>query len=215
MSISVEVFTTYFTEKDNRIAIILTMIIIQDKIVSDELVQEHFLCHLESCKGACCWEGDAGAPLEKNELAILDQVYPEVKPYLSPAGIAVIEQEGAYVYDEQIESYATSLIDNGPCSFMTINGQGMAQCGIEQAWNEGKIKYRKPVSCQLYPIRVTYNEKTGFEALNYDRWDICSAACDAGKAAQLPVYQFLKDAITRKYGADFYEELDAVAQLLK
>lgn len=191
------------------------MIIIQDKIISDELVDEQFLCQLDACKGACCWEGDAGAPLDDPELHIIEKIYDTVKPYLSPAGIAAIKTEGLFVYDKADKEYRTSLINNGPCTFMTLSEEGKAQCGIEQAWADGKIDFRKPISCHLYPIRITENKKTGFEALNYDRWDICSAACDAGKVAKLPVYRFAKDALIRKYGEEFYEELDCLAEAYK
>lgn len=192
-------------------AIIPTMIIIQDKIVSDELVEEQFLCNLEACKGACCWEGDAGAPLEDEELPIIENIQAQIAPYLSPAGQAAIQQEGIYTFDEEDETFRTPLIDNGPCAYMTLDQTGKAQCGIEQAWQDGKIDFRKPVSCHLYPIRITSNPATGFEALNYDRWDICSAACEKGKAANLPIYRFVKEALIRKYGADFYDELDQYA----
>ena len=188
------------------------MIIIQDKIVSDELVEEQFLCNLDACKGACCWEGDAGAPLEKEELAILEDIYPTVSPYLSPAGRAAITRQGLYLIDEEDGEYRTPLIDNAPCSYMILDNTGKAQCGIEQAWQAGDIAFRKPISCHLYPIRITKNLSTNFEALNYDRWDICTAACTKGKAAKLPVYRFAKDALIRKYGADFYDELDQYAK---
>lgn len=190
------------------------MIIIQDKLVSDEIIQEHFLCNLEACKGACCWEGDGGAPLEEEELLILDQIYEVIQPFLSPAGQRVIAEEGTHVYDEEGETYATPLIDNGPCAYMTLDQTGTAKCGIEQAWQAGKINFQKPISCHLYPIRVRKNETVRFEALNYDRWDICSAACEKGKELQVPIYQFVKDAIIRKYGEDFYEELEAAAENL-
>jgi hypothetical protein len=191
------------------------MIIVQDKLVSDDVVEEQFLCNLSACKGACCWEGDAGAPLEQEELYILDAIYPQIKPFLSPRGIEEIETQGKYYYNQEDHEPATTLIDGGPCAYMTYTEQGIAQCGIEQAWKAGATEFRKPISCQLYPIRVEKNEDNGFEALNYDRWDICSAACSAGKAAKLPVYQFLKEAIVRKYGEDFYEELDAAAEFMK
>lgn len=188
------------------------MIIIQDKIVSDELIEEQFLCNLDACQGACCWEGDAGAPLEKEELAILEDIYPAVSPYLSPAGREAIAQQGLYLVEQEGGNYSTPLIDNAPCAYMTLDKTGKAQCGIEQAWQAGDITFRKPISCHLYPIRVTKNPKINFEALNYDRWDICSAACTKGKAAQLPVYRFVKEALIRKYGAEFYDELDQYAQ---
>jgi hypothetical protein len=191
------------------------MIIIQDKIVSDELVEEQFLCNLDACKGACCWEGDAGAPLEDEEVSLLDNIYHQVKDYLSPAGRAAIAAEGRYTFDEEEEVFRTTLVDNGPCAYMTLTAEGKAQCGIEQAWQAGATTFQKPISCHLYPIRVTYNPKTRFEALNYDRWDICTAACDKGKAAQLPVYRFVKTALIRKYGEDFYDELDHYARYKK
>lgn len=191
------------------------MIVVQDKLVSDDVVSEQFVCNLSACKGACCWEGDSGAPLEKAELAELDAIFEQVMPYLSPAGIAAIEAQGKYVWYEEAQEWGTTLVDNGPCAYMTLDTLGVAQCGIERAWRDGVVDFRKPISCQLYPIRVEKNEQVGFEALNYDRWDICSAACEKGKKEQVPVYVFLKDAIIRKYGVDFYEELDGAAQFLK
>lgn len=191
------------------------MIIVQDKIVSEELVEEQFICNLDKCKGACCWEGDAGAPLEKAELRILKDIYPKVRPFLTPEGQKVIDEWGVYERDPQDGSYGTTLIEKGPCAFMTTDSNGIAQCGIEQAWKAGEVSFRKPISCHLYPIRVSKNEIQGFEALNYHRWDICSAACTLGKEHKMPVYRFLKEAIIRKYGEDFYEELDAAAGYLK
>lgn len=191
------------------------MIIIQDKIVSDELVEEQFLCNLDACKGACCWEGDAGAPLAIEELDVIKDIYPVVSPFLSPAGRAAIAEEGLYTPDEEESVFRTTLIDNGPCAYMTLDHQGKAQCGIEQAWQQGLVAFRKPISCHLYPVRVTKNSNNGFEALNYERWDICTAACAKGKEAQLPVYRFVKEALIRKYGEDFYEELDHYAGSLE
>ena len=193
----------------------MNMIIIQEILVSEEIVEEQFLCDLNACKGACCWEGEAGAPVEKAELEILDRIYEDVKPFLLPEGIKAIEEQGKYIYDADWESYETTLVNNGPCAYMSYSELGIAQCGIERAWKAGVTDFRKPISCQLYPIRVSKNEIADFEALNYSRWDICSAACDAGKKAKLPVYKFLKDALVRKYGEDFYEELDAAAEYLK
>jgi hypothetical protein len=191
------------------------MLIIQDKLVSDDVVQEQFICNLSACKGACCWEGDLGAPLDEDELPQLAAIFEAVKPYLSPAGIAAIEAQGTSVWNGEEEGYATPLIDNGPCAYMILDGSGTAQCGIERAWKAGLAEFRKPISCQLYPIRINKNDIAGFEALNYDRWDICSAACTKGAEEQVPVYVFLRDAIVRKYGQDFYDELDAAAQFLK
>ncbi|MCB0636377.1 MAG: DUF3109 family protein [Lewinella sp.] len=191
------------------------MLIIQGKLISDDIVEAHFLCDLEACKGACCWEGDAGAPLEEAELAVLDEIYGVVTPYLSPAGREAIAAQGRYVYDEEGGDYATPLVDRGPCAYMILDGKGMARCGIEAAWQAGKIDFRKPISCHLYPIRIESNPAADFEALNYERWSICNAACAKGAAARLPIYRFVKDALIRKYGQDFYDELDAAATRTK
>lgn len=191
------------------------MIIVQDKLVSDALVEEHFICNLEACKGACCWEGDAGAPLEEAELPVLDSIFEAIKPYLSPAGIQAIEQQGKYVWFEENEEWGTPLVDKGPCAYMTLNSLGMAQCGIEQAHRAGATDFLKPISCHLYPIRIEKNEDVGFEALNYHEWSICSAACELGQKEGVPVYRFLQAAIIRKFGEDFYDELDGAARFLK
>lgn len=191
------------------------MIIVQDKLVSDELVEEQFVCNLNACKGACCWEGDSGAPLEAAELPVLEAIFEQLKPFLSPAGIAAVEAQGTALWYEHAREWGTPLIDNGPCAYMTKNALGIAQCGIEQAWKAGAVDFRKPISCHLYPIRVQKNAEAGYEALNYDRWEICSAACELGKKEQVPVYQFLREAIVRKYGQDFYDELDGAAEFLK
>lgn len=191
------------------------MLIIQDILVSDDLVETQFLCDLKACKGACCWEGDWGAPLDKAELHTLEMIYEDVKPFLTQAGIEVIEEQGLYVYYEEPKDYGTPLLENGACAYMTYNEIGIAQCGIEQAYLAGKIDFKKPISCHLYPVRVKENPEQGFEALNYDEWEICAAACNLGKKAALPVYQFVKDALIRKYGTAFYEELDAAAKHLK
>ena len=191
------------------------MIIVQDKLVSDDLVEEHFICNLDACKGACCWEGDSGAPLEAAELPVLDSIFEKVMPFLSPAGIQSIENQGKYVWYPEGEEWGTPLIDKGPCAYMTLNGAGMAQCGIEQAFRAGVTDFQKPISCHLYPIRIEKNEEAGFEALNYHRWDICSAACTLGQKEQVPVYRFLREAIIRKFGAEFYEELDGAAAFIK
>ncbi len=187
------------------------MIIIQDILVSDDVIEKQFLCNLKSCKGACCWEGDWGAPLLEEEKAILDEDYPKIKSYLTEEGREVIEKQGAYVYNEEPAEFGTSLISNKACAFMTKDELGIAHCGIEQAHNDGVIEFKKPISCHLYPLRVSKDERIGFEALNYDRWDICNAACSLGKKEQLPVYIFVQDAIKRKYGDDFYDELHAAA----
>lgn len=190
------------------------LVIVQDILVSEEVLTERFLCNLDACKGACCWEGDFGAPLEAAELETLVNIYEEIKPFLLPEGIEVIEAQGVYVNYPDLKGPGTPLLENGACAYLTFEANGIAKCGIEKAAEAGVTDFKKPISCHLYPVRVATNPEIGFEALNYDVWDICSAACTAGKKAKLPVYKFVKDAIVRKYGEDFYEELDAAAGYL-
>lgn len=187
------------------------MLLINDQvIVSDDVISEQFVCQLDACRGACCWEGDYGAPLDENELEILNQIYPFVRPYLRPAGIAAIEAQGTSVFVERAKIHATTLVDNQACAYMTIDKNGIAHCGIEQAYNDGVIDFKKPISCHLYPIRI---EKLRFhEALNYDRWDICSAACSNGEKLSVPIYRFVREALVRKYGEEFYAQLEAAAE---
>ena len=191
------------------------MLVVQGVLISDDVISEQFLCNLEACKGACCWEGDFGAPLEAAELKILEQIFEKVKPYLSPEGLEVIEREGLFTYYKESEEYGTPLINKGACAYMSYDDKGVAKCGIESAYEDGVIDFKKPISCHLYPIRMNENPELGFEAMNYDRWDICSAACSLGKMHQMPVYKFVKEAIIRKYGTSFYEELEAAAAFLE
>ncbi len=186
------------------------MILIDDILISDDVLNEQFLCNLKACKGACCVEGDLGAPLNDDELPIFQEIYEAVKPYLTLEGIAEIEQQGFYVQDEEGGGFATPLIDGAACVYIAYDADGTAKCGIEQAYLNGKINWKKPISCHLYPIRI--EKMKYYTALNYDRWDICAAACEFGKKHQLPVYQFLKEPLIRRFGEDFYEKLEAVAE---
>lgn len=185
------------------------MLIIGDVIVTEDVTSEQFACNLDACKGACCWEGDYGAPLEEDELEIMETIYPAVEPYLLPQGKAAIEAQGYFVETPDNGGHATTLINNGACAYMTRNAEGIALCGIEQAWRDGKIPWKKPISCHLYPIRIQSLGPDGFEALNYDRWDICSAACTNGKRKNIRIFEFAKAALVRKYGEDWYDELVA------
>jgi hypothetical protein len=186
-----------------------TVIQVQDKLVSSELKEQMFACDLKHCKGACCVEGDIGAPVEEEERAILEAVYPHVKPYLRPAGIAAIEAQGTSVLD-MTGGYSTPLVEGRECAFVTFDDQGTALCGIEQASRDGVIAWLKPISCHLYPVRIT--PLKAYDALNYDRWSICAAACTLGDKLGIPVYRFVKDALIRKYGQAFYEELCAAIE---
>jgi len=188
------------------------MLIIQDILISNDVIEKHFLCNLNACKGACCWEGDYGAPLETEELHTLEQIYDDIKPFLTPEGRKTIEKEGLFTYYKEPKEYGTPLQENGACAYMTYDDRGIAKCGIEQAWRAGATDFQKPISCHLYPVRVKTNRKKGFEALNYDRWDICSAACSAGKDNEVRIFEFVKTALIRKYGEAFYEELEAAVE---
>ena len=192
----------------------LLMLVVQNKIVEDRVLREQFVCNLNACKGACCWEGDYGAPVDEEERRTLDRIYETVKPYLTEEGRAVIETQGTSIYFEKAKEYGTPLLANEACAYLTTDANGIAKCGIERAFEDGKIDFHKPISCHLYPVRIAHDRLTNMETLAYDEWDICSAACALGKSLQMPVYRFVKNALVRKYGADFYEELEAGAKHL-
>lgn len=176
-------------------------------IVSDEILENEFVCNLSACKGQCCVDGDAGAPLDKEETAILDQIYDKVKPYLRQEGIASIENQGRWIIGEDGD-YETPLVNGSECAYVIFDGK-TALCAIEQAYNEGVVEYKKPISCHLYPIRI--KEYSQFSAVNYHHWHICDNACSLGKELEVPVYKFLKGPLIRKFGEDWYEELEQVA----
>jgi hypothetical protein len=177
-------------------------------IVSEDILAKDFVCNLSACKGACCVDGDAGAPLSKEETTILESIYPQIKPFLRPEGIAAIEAQGSWTTGTEGE-LETPLIENRDCAYVIYDGP-TALCGIEQAYNQGVVSWKKPVSCHLYPIRV--KDFTEFAAVNYDKWDICSDACELGKELQVPVYKFVKEALIRRFGIDWYTELEQVAE---
>jgi hypothetical protein len=180
------------------------MIKVGEVLVSDDIKEVEFVCHLEKCKGACCVEGELGAPLEEAELPVMHEIQDKIKPYLTPEGIKAIEEQGPYILDEDGD-YSTPTIGGKECAYALYDQQGVLKCGIEQAYLDGKVSFRKPISCHLYPIRIT--QKKGFEAVNYHKWSICSAACSYGKSLQVPLYKFLKEPLVRKYGQGWYDEL--------
>jgi hypothetical protein len=180
-------------------------------IVSEEILEREFVCNLSACKGTCCIDGDAGAPLSEEETKIMEAIYPKVKPYLRPEGIAAIEAQGTWVKGEDGD-FETTLIEGKDCAYVIFDGD-TALCGIEQAYNEGIVDWKKPVSCHLYPIRV--KDFTEFTAVNYDKWHICDDACTLGQELQVPVYKFVKEALVRRFGEDWYLELEKVALDLK
>lgn len=191
------------------------MIIIDDIIISDDVVEEQFVCNLSACKGACCVAGELGAPLDEEETKILEDIYEKVKPYLTAEGIKEIEKQGKWVLTEEEEKFNTPLMGNAGCAWLNYDENGVVICGIEKAYRDGVVDWKKPISCHLYPIRITKQRKTGNDMVNYERWSVCKPACKNGKALQVPVYKFLKEPLIRKYGEDFFLALDEAAAKLK
>jgi hypothetical protein len=186
------------------------VIAIDNILISDKVVEEQFVCDLLKCKGGCCEDGDAGAPLEKEELDRLNEVFEAVKPYLTPAGIREIESSGRYQYDREF-GWVTPTINGKMCAYGYKDAKGIIKCGIEQAYYDGKITWKKPVSCHLYPIKIS-KTRTG-EMMNYEpRETLCHPGCVQGEKLQVPAYVFLKEAIVRKFGEDFYDALEQIAE---
>lgn len=177
-------------------------------IVSEEIINNDFVCNLSACKGACCVKGDAGAPLEIEETEILKEIFPKVKPFLRKEGLKAITEQGVFTTNDFGE-HETPLINGEDCAYVIYDRRGTALCGIEEAYNQGAISWKKPVSCHLYPVRVKdYSE---FSAVNYEKWHICDPACTLGEELQVPVYKFVKQALIRKFGDDWYQELESLA----
>ena len=181
-------------------------------IVSESIIENDFVCNLSACKGACCIDGDAGAPLTVEEAQILEDIYPKVKPFLRQEGIDAIEAQGTSIKAD-FDELETPLINGADCAYVIFDEKKTALCAIEEAYNQGEITWKKPVSCHLYPIRI--REYTEFSAVNYDKWEICDDACSLGKELQVPVYKFVKEALIRKFGEDWYLELEKVASTMK
>ena len=192
------------------------MIIIDHVLVSDQVVEEQFVCDLSKCKGGCCEDGDAGAPLENKEKEYVKDFFEIVKPYMTKEGIKEIKQVGPYLYDREF-GWVTPTIDGKICAYGYKDKEGIIKCAFEQAYNDGKIPWKKPISCHLFPIKLSKSKSDpGLEYMNYEpREDLCKAACSLGKKLKVPAYVFLKDSIIRKYGETFYETLDATAAHLK
>ena len=191
------------------------MISIDNKLVSDEIIEEQFVCDLNKCKGGCCVDGDAGAPLADEELKNIDEIYEGVLPYLSEENKMELKRQGKYVYDQEF-GWVTPTIKSKICVYGIKDKSGVVKCGIEAAYNDGKVQWKKPISCHLFPIRIKQSKNRQTEYVNYEpREDLCQAACTLGKKLKVPVYVFLKDALIRKYGNEFYEALEATAKHLE
>lgn len=190
------------------------MILIDDKLVSDEIVTEYFVCDLNSCKGGCCVDGDAGAPLENSELRKIKEVYEYVEPWLTEEGKAAIKEQGPYTHDEEF-GWVTPVNPDGMCAYAFKDKKGIVKCSIEHAWREGKhpdkLKdWKKPISCHLFPIRI--KETSRNYLLNFEpRPGLCDPGCKLGTQLKTPAYKFLKEPLTRKFGEEFFEALEATA----
>ena len=187
------------------------MIQVEDQIVSLNVFKKHFVCDLNQCKGACCVEGDSGAPLLEEEKEILTEIYEKVKPYMMEGGVETIENFGVSIYDSEGD-LTTPLINNRECAFVFYE-HGTAKCAIEKAYLDGKIDFKKPISCHLFPIRI--KEYKDFDAVNYEEIKVCKPACECGSKLKIPLYVFLKEPLIRKYGDSWYKELLEAAKLLE
>ena len=186
-----------------------SMLQIDEKVVSLPVLQEKFVCDLDKCLGACCVQGDAGAPLLPEELPVLKSIFPVLMPYLRPESVESISSQGTHVIDENDGEPVTPLLNGKECVY-AIFENGIARCAIEKAWSEGKITFRKPVSCHLYPIRI--KEYENFTAVNYDRWPVCRPAITRGEKLNVPVYVFCRESVIRRFGSDFYRQLEVAAE---
>lgn len=185
---------------------------INNTLVSKDILEEAFVCDLKACKGACCVLGDAGAPLEIEELIEIEDCLVEVKPYLNEKSLKTLNELGPYEKDVDGE-FVTTLNNGEECVFTIFDEKGNAACGIEKAYLDGKVSFQKPISCHLYPIRV--KQLKYYDALNYHKWQICSAACELGNSLKVKVYEFAKTPLIRKYGEEWYNDLVQVEKLLK
>jgi hypothetical protein len=185
------------------------MIIIDNTSVSDDLYLVKFSCQLQRCLGACCVAGDAGAPMDEEEISILEDDLDVIKPYMTEQGINTVDERGVFDYDIH-GKFVTSLVNDGECAFANFK-DGIAYCSIEKAYSEGRTKFRKPVSCHLYPVRITVYQN--FMAVNYEKWNICKPALKIGNRDGVPLYKFLKPALVRKFGLIWYDKLEAEIEL--
>ena len=178
-----------------------------DKLITTDLLEKHFVCDLSACKGACCVEGDAGAPLKESEIDILESIIEDVSPYITEEGRTIIHQKGVFYLDTDGEP-VTQLKADGACVFVSYDDDGTLKCGIEQAYRDEKVSFQKPLSCALFPVRV--KEYPSFTALNYEEIKICEPACACGEKLEVPLFRFLKAPLIRAFGEEFFQTLTDV-----
>lgn len=185
---------------------------IGETLVSEEIIENNFHCNISACKGACCVKGNGGAPLEKKEADIIEKNFEKIHPFISKDAKKTIHEKGKYVYNKE-GNIETPLVNEKECVYVHYKTNGTLECGIEKAHNEGLFKFKKPMSCHLYPIRV--KQYSSFTAVNYHNWSICSDACNLGKELQKPLYEFVKEALVRRFGSLWYMELEKVSKEFK
>ena len=183
------------------------MVEIEDKLISLDLFEKKFVCDLSACKGACCVKGDSGAPLTNDEILQIEKELPIIKSNMRQEGVQEVEKNGVYYFDDDNEP-VTSLVKGKECAFVYFDSNDIAKCAIEKTYNEKKTTFMKPISCHLYPIRVS-NLSSG-QAINYNQWDVCKPACECGEKLKVKVFRFLKSAIIRKWGDLFFKKLEEV-----
>ncbi|MFN8289160.1 MAG: DUF3109 family protein [Chitinophagaceae bacterium] len=191
------------------------MIVVDNIIVSDDVVETKFICDLNKCKGGCCEEGDAGAPLDEDELDIILEMYEKIKPYMTEASIREVEKKGKYLYNKEF-GWVTPTLGNDKeiCVYGTRDEKGIIKCAFEQAYYDGVIPWKKPISCHLFPIIITKGKRGGYDRMNYEpREKLCNPACALGKKLEVRTYEFLKEPLVRKYGEGFYLALDRSAKM--
>lgn len=189
---------------------------INNVIVEADVYENYFVCNIDKCKGMCCIEGDFGAPLEEDEIDIISSIQDKIADYLEPDSLAYLKENGPTTYYPENKSVGTPVHEDGRCAYAVFNKDGSIGCGIEHAWRDKKIDFQKPVSCHLYPIRIKKNPTNGLEMMTYERWGICSPACGHGEKLDVTVFEFCKDAVARKYGEEFVDQLSAaVCEVMK
>jgi hypothetical protein len=188
------------------------MIEIGRTILSNDIFEKHFVCDILKCKGACCIEGDSGAPLTDDEAVLVEKEYPNFEEYLPKKHKKEVDKQGFSVIDSDGD-LVTPLVNNRQCAYSFYDERGILKCAIEKAYFEGKSKFRKPISCHLFPIRIT--EYKRFDAVNYQELEICKPGRECGVSQKVPLYQFLKEPLIKKYGAEWYAEVEIAADHLK
>jgi hypothetical protein len=183
------------------------MLLHENTLISLDLLEKEFVCNLDKCKGACCVEGESGAPLDVEEIGLISEDIESIKPYMEPRSRDLLEKDGFHEYDKDGDLVTRCM--NGRACIFAITENGIYKCAIEKAFNDGKTSFRKPLSCHLYPVRIS---KVGeFLALNYSKWEVCDPACKLGRSLKVPVYKFLKESLERGFGAEWYQGLVEIA----